>query len=448
MTNSEPPDGGHRQPLKKVINTFQLWAIAVGMVISGIYFGWNYGWAVAGTLGFLVATLIVTVLYITFIFSYTELTAAIPDAGGPFTYARRAFGPSVGFVAGFGTLIDFVMAPPAIAFALGSYAHFLNPNVPILVVSISAYILFIGINLLGIKESANFSLVVTVLSVAELIVFILIVLPYYKTENFVAHSVPITASGVFAALPFAVWFYIAIEGVAMVAEEVKEPKVTIPKGYILSIATLVLLALATMVLCGGAGDWRKVANIDYPLPETLSLTLGKDSLWAKAFASLGLFGLIASFHCNTLGYSRQIYALARDGYLPSILSKINPRFSTPHWALLAGGAVGMLALVTGSTVQVITLSVLGALVMYITSMLSLLALRRSEPALERPFKTPFYPYFPIIALLLSILCLASVIYFNKVLSIMFFGTLLVSLLLFWQVGIRYVKRTLRPLSER
>jgi ethanolamine permease len=99
-------------------------------------------------------------------------------------------------------------------------------------------------------------------------------------------------------------------------------------------------------------------------------------------------------------------------------------------------------------VQVITLSVLGALVMYITSMLSLLALRRSEPALERPFKTPFYPYFPIIALLLSILCLASVIYFNKVLSIMFFGTLLVSLLLFWQVGIRYVKRTLRPLSER
>jgi ethanolamine permease len=176
--------------------------------------------------------------------------------------------------------------------------------------------------------------------------------------------------------------------------------------------------------------------------------LGKDSLWAKAFASLGLFGLIASFHCNTLGYSRQIYALARDGYLPSILSKINPRFSTPHWALLAGGAVGMLALVTGSTVQVITLSVLGALVMYITSMLSLLALRRSEPALERPFKTPFYPYFPIIALLLSILCLASVIYFNKVLSIMFFGTLLVSLLLFWQVGIRYVKRTLRPLSER
>jgi ethanolamine permease len=447
MTHLEPPDVGRRQPLKRVINTFQLWSIAVGMVISGIYFGWNYGWAIAGTLGFLVATLIVTVLYITFIFSYTELTAAIPDAGGPFVYARRALGPSMGFVAGFGILIDFVMAPPAIAFALGSYAHFLNPNISILVVSIGAYILFIGVNLLGIKESANFSLVITALSVLELIVFILIVSPYYKTENFVAHSIPITASGVFAALPFAVWFYIAIEGVAMVAEEVKDPKRTIPKGYMLSIATLVILALGTMILCGGAGDWRKLANIDYPLPETLSLTMGKDSLWAKIFASLGLFGLIASFHCNTLGYSRQIYALARDGYLPSVLSELNTRFNTPHWALLAGGLVGMIALLTGTTAQVITLSVLGALVMYITSMVSLMVLRRNEPDLERPFKTPFYPYFPIIALLLSMLCLASVIYFNKILSLLFFCILLTSLLLFWRVGIKYVKQPFRPLSS-
>ena len=173
MPNSEPPDGA--QPsLRAVINAFQLWGIAVGMVISGIYFGWNYGWAVAGTLGFLVATLIVTVLYITFIFSYTELTAAIPDAGGPFTYAYRAFGPTMGFVAGFGTLIDFVMAPPAIAFALGSYAHFLNPNLSILLIALGCYVVFIAVNTLGIKESAHFSLIITVLSVFELLVFMAI----------------------------------------------------------------------------------------------------------------------------------------------------------------------------------------------------------------------------------------------------------------------------------
>lgn len=432
MPNSEPPDGGN-QSLRAVINTFQLWGIAVGMVISGIYFGWNYGWAVAGTLGFLVATLIVTILYITFIFSYTELTAAIPDAGGPFTYAYRAFGPTLGFVAGFGTLIDFVMAPPAIAFALGSYAHFLNPDVPVLLIAIGCYVVFIAINTLGIRESAHFSLVITVLSVTELLVFMAITLPYFKTENFVAHSVPVTASGVFQALPFAIWFYIAIEGVAMVAEEVKNPQKTIPRGYILSILTLVVLALGTMILCGGATDWRLLSNIDYPLAETLSLTLGRESAWSKIFASLGLFGLIASFHCNTIGYSRQIFALAREGFLPRFLAKLHPRFRTPHWALLAGGVVGLLGLLTGSTSTLILLSVLGAMVMYITSMMSIFALRRKEPNLHRPFKTPFYPWFPAVALLLSVLCLVAIIYYNQTIALLFFGLLFLSLLLFWRV---------------
>ena len=76
--------------LKKVLGPIQLWGIAVGLVISGEYFGWSYGWNTAGTLGFLVATLLVATMYTTFIFSFTELSTAIPHAGGPFAYARRA----------------------------------------------------------------------------------------------------------------------------------------------------------------------------------------------------------------------------------------------------------------------------------------------------------------------------------------------------------------------
>ena len=441
MPNSEPPDG--TQPtLHRVINTLQLWAIAVGMVISGVYFGWNYGWAVAGTLGFLVATLIVTVLYITFIFSYTELTAAIPEAGGAFSYAFRAFGPKMGFVAGFGTLIDFVMAPPAIAFALGSYAHFLNPQLPVMGVAISAYIVFIGINLFGIKESANFSLVITLLSVVELLVFMVLVFPFYKTENLVAHNQPITAGGVFEALPFAIWFYIAIEGVAMVAEEVRDPERTIPRGYILSIFTLVVLAVGTMVLSGGATDWRLLSDIDYPLPETLSMSLGRNNAWTKIFASLGLFGLIASFHCNTIGYSRQIYALAREGYLPAFLANLHQRFRTPHWALGAGRLLGLVALLAGKTDEIIILSVLGAMVMYVTSLLSLFRLRTQEPLLKRPFITPFYPWFPLIALGLSVLCTVAIVFYNQALSFVFFGSMLGALGVFWGVK-NYSSKRLR-----
>ncbi|MEZ4902626.1 MAG: ethanolamine permease [Spirosomataceae bacterium] len=419
MPNSIPVEG-RGASLKRVINTLQLWSIAVGMVIAGIYFGWNYGWAIAGTLGFLVATLIVTVLYITFIFSYTELTAAIPEAGGAFSYAFRAFGSKMGFVAGFGALIDFTLGPPAVAFALGSYAHFLHPVLPVMGVAVSAYVVFISVNLLGIRESANFSLIITLLSVAELLIFMGLIFPYYQTSNFVAYNEPVTAGSVFEALPFAIWFYIAIEGVAMVAEEVKAPNRTIPRGYMLSILTLVLLALGTMILSGGATDWRLLSHIDYPLPEVLSLTLGQNSAWTKIFASLGLFGLVASFHCNTIGYSRQIYALAREGYLPHFLANIHSKYRTPHWALLSGGLIGLIALLTGSTDEIIILSVLGAMVMYITSMLSLFQLRIKEPDLERPFLTPFYPWFPLVALLLSLICMSAILYFNQRLSLRFF----------------------------
>jgi ethanolamine permease len=424
----EPPS------LRKVINTTQLWGIAVGMVISGEYFGWNYGWAVAGTVGFIVATLLATVFYLAFIFSYTELTTSIPDAGGPFTYASRAFGPRGGFLAGFATLVDFLMAPPAIAAALGAYAHFLHPGIPALWVAVGSYVVFIAINILGINESANFSVLVTVLSVLELLVFMGLIWPAYKTENLLAHNGPVTAAGVFEALPFAIWFYLAIEGVAMVAEEVRDPHRTIPRGYLLAIGTLVVLALGTMILSGGVGDWRTLTDIDYPLPETLAMVLGRDSIWSRLFAGLGLFGLIASFHCNTIGYSRQVYAMARQGYLPQFLAAINSRFRTPHWALIAGGGVGLLALFSGTTDKIIILSVLGAVVMYIISLLCLFVLRKREPNLNRPFRAPFYPYIPALALALALLCLVAIIYFNPMLTLLFLVLLVVAYGLFFWLG--------------
>src|SRR5512132_2931466 len=107
-----------KRELKRSLKTIHLWGIAVGLVISGEYFGWSYGWASAGTLGFLITSLVVATIYTTFIFSFTELTTAIPNAGGPFAYASRAFGPTGGFIAGYATLIEFVFAPPAIAMAI------------------------------------------------------------------------------------------------------------------------------------------------------------------------------------------------------------------------------------------------------------------------------------------------------------------------------------------
>jgi ethanolamine permease len=421
--------------LKKVLKPIHLWAIAVGLVISGEYFGWNYGWGVAGTVGFLIATIIVTILYITFIFSYTELTAAIPHAGGPFAYSYKAFGPIGGFIAGYATLVEFLLAPPAIAFALGSYVHFLYPAITVMPVAIGGYVIFTLINFLGIKESAIFTLIVTVLAVVELLLFMSIVAPHFEMKNFMLHPMPFGYAGIFAALPFAIWFYLAIEGVAMVAEEVDDPQRNIPKGYIYGIGTLVLLALGVMFFTGGITDPNRLSNIDYPLPESISIVLGKNNSWTNIFAGIGLFGLIASFHGIIISYSRQLFALARVGYLPSFLSTVHPKFQTPHWALIVGGLIGIIALLTGSTDKVIIISAIGAVVLYISSMLSLFMLRKKLPELDRPFKTPFYPYFPAIALVLSVVCLLSIVWYNIMLAGIFFGGLVIAVIIFVAAGI-------------
>ncbi len=438
---------GHLQP---TLNAWHLWGLAVGLVISGEYFGWSYGWASAGTLGFMITSIMVAAMYTTFIFSFTELTTAIPNAGGPFAYATRAFGPTGGFIAGFATLIEFVFAPPAIAMAIGSYLQVQFPGADQKLMATGAYVVFMALNIVGVKTAATFELIVTVLAIFELLVFMGVVAPGFSVANFAAHgwagqdgftlgAVP----GMFAAIPFAIWFFLAIEGVAMAAEEAKDPKRTIPIAYIAGIITLVLLAIGVMVFAGGVGDWRKLSNINDPLPQAMKTVVGENSSWLHMLVWIGLFGLVASFHGIILGYSRQIFALGRAGYLPSYFAAIHPRFGTPHRAVLAGGVIGIAAIFSDQlfsfggqslTANIVTMAVFGAIVMYIMSMLSLFALRKKEPNLARPFPALGYPIFPAIALVLAVVCLIAMTYYNLLLAVIFVGLMGLAYLLFMRGG--------------
>ena len=428
--------------LKPTLNTLQLWGIAVGLVISGEYFGWSYGWAQAGTMGFMVTTLLIAAMYSCFIFSFTELTTAIPHAGGPFAYARRAFGPIGGLIAGFATLVEFVFAPPAIAMAIGAYLNVQFPSLDPKMIAVGAYLVFMTLNIVGVSIAATFELVVTLFAIFELMVFMGVVAPGFEVANFTKggwsgmDSFSMAAiPGIFAAIPFAIWFFLAIEGAAMAAEEAKDPKRTIPIAYIAGILTLVVLAFGVMIMAGGAGDWTKLSNINDPLPQAMKIIVGDSSGWLHMLVWLGLFGLIASFHGIILGYSRQIFALSRAGYLPPFLAVIHPRFKTPHRAILAGGVVGIAAIFSDELIQIggmtltaniVTMSVFGAIVMYIISMLALFQLRKAEPTLDRPFKAPLFPILPAIALGLAGLSLVAMVYYNTLLAVIFTGLFVIS----------------------
>lgn len=422
--------------LKASLGGWHLWGLAVGLVISGEYFGWSYGWDKAGTLGFLVTSILIAVMYTTFIFSFTELTTSIPHAGGPFAYARRAFGPKVAYIAGFATLIEFVFAPPAIAMAIGAYLNVQFPGVDPKMFAVGAYVVFVLLNIIGVHIAATFELFVTILAIVELLVFMGVVSPGFSMSNFVANGWAGQSSfslaaipGMVAAIPFAIWFFLAIEGVAMAAEEAKDPKTTIPKAYIAGILTLVVLAIGVMVFAGGAGDWKALSNINDPLPQAMKMIVGENSGWLHMLVWIGLFGLVASFHGIILGYSRQIFALSRAGFMPKYFGAVNDKFKTPHRAIIAGAVVGVAAILSDDlqfngmtlTANLITMAVFGAIVMYIVSIMSLFALRKNEPNLARPFKAVAYPLFPIIALVLAVISLVTMVYYNQSLSIIFFG---------------------------
>lgn len=220
--------------LKKALGPVTLWGLGVGYVIAGMYYGWNLGLPEGGPWGFCVATLLVTLLYLAFVLSYAELACAIPKAGGAFVYANQALGAELGFLAGVAQCVEFVFLPPTVAAAIGAYLNVVFPQVSALTIAVGAYCVFTALNIHGVKQSAVVELLVTVVAVVGLLAFAGVTLSHFSWSAFSKNPLPKGWWGVFPALPYAIWFYIAIEGVANVAEEAKNrrtsPRASCPRS--------------------------------------------------------------------------------------------------------------------------------------------------------------------------------------------------------------------------
>jgi ethanolamine permease len=423
------PDAGGTE-LRRSLGPLTLWGLGVGYVISGMYFGWNLGLPAGGTHGLLAATALVTVLYVCFVLAYAELACAVPRAGGAFVYAERAFGPTAGFLAGLAQCVEFVFAPPAIAAAIGAYVSLFFPALHPLAAGAAAYMLFTAVNVHGVKLSARFELTVTALAVLELLVFAALTLPRFDAAAFGTEALPYGWWGVMPALPFAIWFYLGIEGVANVAEEAEDPQRDVPRGFGSAMATLVGLAATTFLGAVGVAGWRHVVYpagssepSDSPLPLALRAVVGAEHPMYHLLIVIGLLGLVASFHGLVLVAGRATFEMGRMGYLPRRLGRVLPSRGTPAAALLANMAVGLVALSSGRTGEIIVIAVFGALTMYALSMGAFFRLRRKEPLLARPFRTPLVPLVPAVALVLSTSCLAAMGWYNPVLALVYLGVL-------------------------
>lgn len=395
-----------------------LWGLGVGYVISGNYFGWNLGLAEGGASGMLLALVPVIVMYACFTFCYTEMACAIPKSGGAFDYGTRAYGERFGLLCGTAQLVEFVFAPPAIAFGFGSYLSGFFPGIPPLTGAVAAYILFTLLNILGVKTAARFELFVTAVAVTGLLIFAGNALPSFKTENLHLDTLPFGWAGVAAAIPFAIWFFLAIEGVANVAEETIRPQRNILLGFGAALTTLVILCGLTFFTSVGASGWETAVYApgtrdvsDSPLPLVFG-SIGISPAWQTAILVFGLFGIVASLNGIILAAGRALYEMAKSGFAPAPLAALHRRFNSPHGALLANLTVGIAALLTGRTSDLITIACFGALALYFLSMLAFVRLRRAEPDMERPFRAPFYPVAPVLAALLALGCFVAMTVYN------------------------------------
>ncbi|MFA3836484.1 ethanolamine permease [Streptomyces aureus] len=396
-----------------------LTGLGVAYVVSGDYSGWNFGLAQGGFGGLGIAMALMGVMYACMVFSLAELSSVLPTAGGGYGFARRALGPWGGFLTGTAILIEYVLAPAAISIFIGDYVESLGlfgltSGRP---VYLACFLVFIGIHLWGVGEALRFSFVVTGIAVAALLVFAVAAFTDFDasklndipvdTGAFGANSwLPMGLLGIWAAFPFGMWFFLGVEGVPLAAEETKDPARTLPRAIRWSMAILVVLAVLTFLASSGARGSAAIQGAGNPLVEALRPG-GRATALSRIVNYAGLAGLVASFFSLIYAGSRQLFALSRAGYLPRFLS-LTSRRKAPYLGLLVPGAIGFaLAASTGDGARMLNVAVFGATISYALMSLSHIVLRRREPGLERPYRTPGGVLTSSVALVLACAALVA-----------------------------------------
>jgi ethanolamine permease len=402
--------------LKKPMGVLHIWALGVGVVITGAYFGWNPGLKEGGPIGMLLASLFVCALYMMWVLALSELSVAMPFAGGPLAYGRRAVGPAFGFVMGWSMFLEALFATIGTAIATGGYIYYvlnlfvdgLDEQLTTMVAGLATVVLFAFVQWWGSKRQAQLMEWMTYGAIAALVWFWIACIPGVQLERiFTEPTLTDGWMGVLKAIPYAIWFLVMIETVALAPEEAREPHRTIPRGLSLAQITLVVLVILTWFFASAASaDYNETAKNSYPLPFVYG-QVWPSSLHLILFSVLAIFGMIVSYNGMIYAVSRQSFSLGRAGYLPRMLGHVHLTRRTPDisiffWSLVVAGFV-VWGYFNDKAVEVAVLTCnLTALIWYVLAMVCLFLLRRNEPNLSRPYKVPLYPVLPAMVLLMSL----------------------------------------------
>ncbi len=394
-----------KRQLQRYAGIWSLWALGVGAVISGHFSGWNYGLAVAGWGGLLAAAATIAFMFLCLVFCIAEMSAALPDAGATYVFARRAMGPWGGFLSGLCDNVEYVLTPAVICFFIGSYlGSMFDSGLPDWCWWIATYGLFLVLNIRGIALSFRVTLVITLISLAILLLFCALAVPHIEVSRWALNIgadgaelaggsgplFPFGMQGVLAALPFAVWLYLAIEELPLAAEESVAPRRDMPRGILFALATLIGDGLPDRGDQSRAQRRRRLQarHVRRTDPRWLPGLVRKCR--RHSVRPHRALGADREFSCHYLWPRASDLRLSRSGYFPAVLSTTHAGTRRPTsrclpaprglaimmtlWFVLGGKAA---APVIGSVL--LNMAVFGAMLSYILRAISFIVLRRRNP---------------------------------------------------------------------
>jgi ethanolamine permease len=405
----------------KVLGPMHIWALGVGIVLVGQFMGWNFTISKGGSIGSIMACWIIGIMYICLIMINTEMGSVIPEAGGQYAMAKYFLGPLAAFNMGLMLVFEYVMLEAADALVVGELLKTLHPDIDPLPYIILSLLLLTYMNYKGVHSTLNLNIVLTGVSFLTIIVLFFST-KFYSPENSLlnlsklTNGLPYGWIGIIGALQFGCWFYLGIEGTTLAAEECRSKGRSLPLGAIAGIITLIIGATITWYVSSGLVEANTLSKSVYPLYDASIAT--KIPVVIKLLFIGTLLSCLASANGCIADASRAWYSMANDTLIPESFAKLHPKYKTPYRAILFLMPISLAFGFTGLLDQVITFSILSALLAYIMTGYMMFKFRKMYPigSIKRGYVAPWHPLPSIIVLVLVFVTLIGM-YFGYFINI-------------------------------
>ena len=412
MTDSKTTQHDAEQHLSKVLGPVHIWALGVGIVLVGEFMGWNFTVAKGGSLGAIIACWVIAILYIALVMINTEIGSVIPEAGGQYAMAKYLLGPLAAFNVGLMLVFEYVMLEAADALVVGAILQSINPAIQSLPYVILTLLLLTYLNYRGVYATLTLNFFITAIAFVTIFVLLFSTHFYVPAQSILkltelTNGLPYGWVGVVAALQFAIWFFLGIEGTALAAEECRSTARSLPMGTLIGLVTLLVGATITWFVCSGLVEAGILGGSVYPLYEAALATKMSGVIVVMFIGTI--LACMASANGCINDASRAWFAMSRDTLIPGAFSAVHPKYKTPYRAILFLLPISLAFGFTGLLDQVITFSILSALLVYLFMGYMMFKFRKMYPmgSIERGYVAPWHPLPAIILLILTLTTLAG-----------------------------------------